>query len=290
MPIIIEAVNSVIAQTYTNWELFIVDDGSDDGTEENIKAIADSRIHLISLSHYGNIGLLRNTGAEKGIGNWIAFLDSDDVWMPQKLQMQYNTLTETGLPWCYGRFELMNESGQTIANKSGDYQPFSGWITKQLLTCEASINIDSLIVERKLFLEAGGFNVDPALNCREDYDLVLRLSLLAETIAINDLLTRIREHKCRTTNILEDPHERTAFVYENFLHGVADNDLKKIALKRSGHHLAEASIKNLKQGNFSHTIKQMKKAFAYGDRLRHLFSVLRRGILARYRTVHQKRN
>jgi glycosyltransferase involved in cell wall biosynthesis len=250
MPFIIEAINSVITQTYTNWELFIIDDGSVDRTAETIKALTDPRIHLITQTHKGNISWLRNTGAEKGSGEWIAFLDSDDIWMPQKLQIQYNTLIKTGKRWCYGRFELMNEAEQTIPNRSGKYIPVSGWITKQLLTCEASINIGSLIVERKLFLESGGFNIEPALICREDYDLVLHLSLLAETVAVDDLLVRIREHKDRTTNMLEDAHERTAFVYEYFLNAVTDNKLKKIALKRSGYHIAEASINNLREGEY----------------------------------------
>jgi hypothetical protein len=117
----------------------------------------------------------------------------------------------------------------------------------------------------------------------------LHLSLLAETVAVDDLLVRIREHKDRTTNMLEDAHERTAFVYEYFLNAVTDNKLKKIALKRSGYHIAEASINNLREGEYLQTIKKIKKAFINGDRLRHLASVMKRGMFERYRIFSTKK-
>ena len=70
----------------------------------------------------------------------------------------------------------MNESGQTIPVKAGVYKPFSGWIIKQLLTTEAAVTMCSVMVQRGLFEEVGGFSVDPGLNYREDYELALRLA------------------------------------------------------------------------------------------------------------------
>src|ERR1700750_1510306 len=83
-----QAIASVIAQTYSNWELIIVDDGSDDGTREDIISMNDPRIKLLTKPHVGNIAFLRNAGVDEGSGEWLAFLDSDDLWLPRKLETQ----------------------------------------------------------------------------------------------------------------------------------------------------------------------------------------------------------
>jgi glycosyltransferase involved in cell wall biosynthesis len=80
-----QAIASVIAQTYSHWELMIVDDGSDDGTSEAINAVNDSRIRILKMKHMGNIASLRNIGVKEGTGEWLAFLDSDDILIPRKL-------------------------------------------------------------------------------------------------------------------------------------------------------------------------------------------------------------
>jgi glycosyltransferase involved in cell wall biosynthesis len=85
---IMESVESVLSQTYQNWELIIVDDGSEDDTEEIISQIKDSRIQFYKAGKIG-IGIrLKNIGIEKAAGELIAFLDSDDLWAPEKLEKQ----------------------------------------------------------------------------------------------------------------------------------------------------------------------------------------------------------
>jgi glycosyltransferase involved in cell wall biosynthesis len=114
-----QAIASVIAQTYRNWELIIVDDGSDDGTPGAIIAMNDPRIKLLTKPHVGNIALLRNIGVNEGSGEWLAFLDSDDIWIPRKLEIQLFFLLQEGKRWGYGGSELMNDDMQTIPNKAG---------------------------------------------------------------------------------------------------------------------------------------------------------------------------
>lgn len=84
---IAEAIDSVINQTFTGWELIVINDGSSDETEAIVKSFTDERIKLISQENKG-LGAARNNGMEAAVGNWIAFLDSDDVWLPNKLQLQ----------------------------------------------------------------------------------------------------------------------------------------------------------------------------------------------------------
>src|SRR5687767_7703512 len=83
-----EAVGSVLRQTYENWELIIVDDGSTDDTRAWVLSLAEPRIRLITIPHSGNLGLVRNRGIAEARGELIAFLDSDDAFEPHKLAAQ----------------------------------------------------------------------------------------------------------------------------------------------------------------------------------------------------------
>ena len=83
-----DTIESVQNQTYIHWELIIIDDGSTDNTEHVVKQLRDSRIHYYSIEHCGIIGKVRNTGMQFTKGDYIAFLDSDDLWVPNKLSFQ----------------------------------------------------------------------------------------------------------------------------------------------------------------------------------------------------------
>jgi glycosyltransferase involved in cell wall biosynthesis len=272
-----QAITSVIAQTYMHWELIIVDDGSDDGTAGEINSMNNIHIKVLQLKHSGNIAYLRNTGVKEGSGEWLAFLDSDDLWIPQKLEIQLNNLIREGKRWGYGGFELMNREMQPIPNKAGIYHPVSGWIAKEVLTTEASVNIGTLMLKRSLFEEAGGFNEDDVLIYREDYELVIRLALRAETLAMPDLLVRVREHKGRSTNLFEYGNDRTAAVYERFLQTNPDKELAKIARRRMAGELAEGAVKRIRARKYSEASRRLWKALLNGDPWKHLISVLRRG-------------
>jgi glycosyltransferase involved in cell wall biosynthesis len=269
-----EAVNSVIAQTFSDWELIVADDGSQDETISYINSLEDKRIKLLSLIHCGNIAAVRNAGANAGSGKWIAFLDSDDVWVRNRLEIQLNILKQNKKRWSYGGFEFINEKGETIQRKSDEYRPVSGWIIKPLLANDVAVDLGALILERKLFSEIGGFDADPRLFCREDYEITLRLALKAEVVAVPNVLYKIREHSARTTKTLENGYELSAYVYEHFISTCNDKELKRIAQHELAHELAEASVKNFNHGNRVKALKQLFSAAKNGDALRHLLSSL----------------
>jgi glycosyltransferase involved in cell wall biosynthesis len=275
-----KAIASVIAQTYTNWELIVVDDGSTDNTAQLIKSLRDSRIHILELPHSGHIGNLFNAGVKAGTGEWIAFLASDDTWLPNKLELQLEVLNKSGSRWTYSNFELVNEAGETIAPKAGRYHPISGWIIKQLLTTEAAVTMCSVMLQRSLFEEVGGFSTDLRLLYRGDYELALRLALKAEVVALPDVLVRVLEHPARITNGLKDGHERTALAYEIFLEGKHAKDLKHLARRRRGYQIAEAASKNLCNGNYIVAGRQFAGSLAAGAGLRQWLSALYRGVKA----------
>jgi glycosyltransferase involved in cell wall biosynthesis len=273
-----QAIASVLAQTYPYWELIVADDGSRDDTVAGIRSLPDPRIRVLELPHTGVIATVRNAGVEAGTGSWVSFLDSDDVWMPHKLEEQLDLLEREKRRWAYGGFELMNERGETISNKAGSYSAISGWIIKPLLRCEASVNIGSLIVERALFEEIGGFDTEPLLNFREDYDLALRLAMKAEAGASSAVVMRVREHKGRVTSQAGAGNERSGYVYRHFMGYHPGKELGAIARRQLAFHLAESAVNSSKAGRHSRAIRQWWMALCNGDKGRHLFSSLRRMI------------
>jgi glycosyltransferase involved in cell wall biosynthesis len=272
-----QAIASVVAQTFSNWELIVADDGSDDGTPEFIHSLKDPRIRVLEMPHTGNIAVARNRGVRAGAGEWVTFLDSDDLWIPQKLEIQISRMLEEKKRWGYGRFELMDQELQIIPFKAGTFRPISGWIAKEVLTTEASVNIGTVMLERTLFDTAGGFNNDARILYREDYELVLRLSLIAEAVALPDLLLRVREHTGRATNQFKHGHERTAFVYEYFLKSNPEQKLAKIARRRFTTELTEASVQDMRKRNYFQAVRKLGKALVHGNNFRHLLSAVRRG-------------
>ncbi len=113
---IAETIQSVQNQTYTNWEMIIVDDCSTDNTEQIIYEIqqTDSRIHFFKLDQNLGSGVARNLATQKAQGNYIAFLDSDDLWKPNKLFKQLVFMKENDLPLTFSFYEQINEEGDLL--------------------------------------------------------------------------------------------------------------------------------------------------------------------------------
>ena len=111
-----ECVNSVLGQTYTNWELIIVDDASNDNSRELISNIAarDNRIKFVFLTKNIGVAGSRNIALEKSKGRYIAFLDSDDVWKKEKLTKQIHFMQSHDISFSFSSYEPMSENGIEI--------------------------------------------------------------------------------------------------------------------------------------------------------------------------------
>lgn len=107
-------IKSVLAQTYQNWELIFVDDCSTDRSLEYVKAFLDERIRIFRMEKNGGAALARNKAIEEARGKWIAFLDSDDLWVPNKLEKQLTYMQENDISFSYSDYEVIDESNQTI--------------------------------------------------------------------------------------------------------------------------------------------------------------------------------
>ncbi|MED2872949.1 glycosyltransferase family 2 protein [Bacillus thuringiensis] len=113
-----ETIQSVQSQTYTNWEMIIIDDVSKDNTRELIKEEIkkDGRIQLIELQENGGAAIARNIGINNAKGKYVAFLDSDDLWLPEKLEKQLEFMQNNDIAFSFTSYQIMNQDG-TLTDK-----------------------------------------------------------------------------------------------------------------------------------------------------------------------------
>lgn len=111
-----ETIRSVQAQTYQNWEMIIVDDCSTDGSETVVEPYMreDKRIKFLRNPKNSGAAITRNYGLREAKGRWIAFLDSDDLWLPEKLEKQLAFMVENGYAFSYHEYTEMTEDGQDM--------------------------------------------------------------------------------------------------------------------------------------------------------------------------------
>lgn len=107
-----KTIQSVLDQTYRNWELIIVDDCSTDNTDEVVASIKDERIKYLKNEINSGAAVSRNRALREAQGRWIAFLDSDDLWMPEKLEKQITFMAKNGYSFSYTNYEEIDERGR----------------------------------------------------------------------------------------------------------------------------------------------------------------------------------
>ena len=109
-----ESIASVLAQTYNNWELIIVDDCSMDDTDKIVAEFADERIHYYKNERNSGAAVSRNNALKIANGKWVAFLDSDDLWIPEKLEKQISFMEQNGYHFSYTEYAQIKEDGQML--------------------------------------------------------------------------------------------------------------------------------------------------------------------------------
>lgn len=164
------AVNSVLNQSFQDFECIVVDDGSTDETDSVLNEFVN-KIKVVKTENRG-VSAARNLGAELAEGKYIAFLDSDDEWKPQKLQKQIDFMQKNG--FCISQTDETWVRNGKFVNKSAKYIRPQGDIFYNCLEV-CAVTPSSVMMEKTLFFEYGGF--DETFPVCEDYDLWLRMSL-----------------------------------------------------------------------------------------------------------------
>jgi glycosyltransferase involved in cell wall biosynthesis len=167
------AINSVFCQTYRQFQLIVADDGSIDGTKDYVQNLNNlENLRYLRLPHCGMPGKVRNAGARLAVGRYLAFLDSDDLWKPEKLARQIAFFEEhPDMMICHTR-EIW-QRGEKIVSQAGQKHRRSGYIFADALK-KCIIGPSTVLMRRELFEEFGGFRED--LEIVEDYELWLRVT------------------------------------------------------------------------------------------------------------------
>lgn len=186
---IAEAIESVIKQTYKNWELIIVNDASTDDTEKIIKSYQekDKRIKLISLTENQGVANARNTAIQNSEGRYIAFLDADDIWQKNKLQKQIQILNNSNTDISYTTYLMIDETGKTIKQRS-----VKETLKLKDLLKENSIIFSSVVCKKEIINDKN-FKSEWY---HEDYIFLLDLAKESKSFkGINESLMQYRVHQ-----------------------------------------------------------------------------------------------
>ncbi len=163
------SMRSVLNQTYRDIELIIVDDGSTDNTASVVRSIEDPRIRYISLDKNSGANTARNTGIDQAKGDYIAFQDSDDEWVPDKLERQLAAIKDNNADVCFCNKKriTVNENSHDVLKRDLS----DGIIPYQQLHRKARVSTQTILAKRKVFDD---IRFDPSVTKAMDYEWSLR--------------------------------------------------------------------------------------------------------------------
>jgi glycosyltransferase involved in cell wall biosynthesis len=171
-----KALRSVIEQTYSNWEVIVIDNHSDDNTDEVVASFLDNRIRLLKIHNNGSIAKSRNLGIKSSKGSWIAFLDSDDIWYERKIELSINTILKNPIiDGCSTNELLVNTTSQI--SRTLHHGPFCDNFYKVLLLEGNRLSTSAVMVKKK-FLDNHQilFRENPEFITAEDFDFWLLMA------------------------------------------------------------------------------------------------------------------
>lgn len=191
-PFLEDAIRSVLNQSYADFELIIVDDGSTDSTRQIAAGfLSDQRIRYLYQENRG-LSAARNIGIALAVGDFVALLDADDIWEPEKLACQVALLCQSReVGMVFSDFSTF-DSGGIIACSKIPSLLIETITFSQLFVCNNFIYPSTVVLRKSAFVESGGFDV--SLRSIEDYDLWLRIAQRYRIVGINAPLVWIRQH------------------------------------------------------------------------------------------------
>lgn len=199
-----EAIDSVFAQTYSNWEIIFWDNHSKDESAEVFKSYSDSRLRYFLAYEHTKLGKARNLAVQQAKGEWVGFLDCDDVWLPEKLEKQVAIIIdesrEVGL--VYGQMLVLDQNYEPSSKWSVRMRKSSkktllkilpeGRIFEKLLMLNF-IPLLTAIVKRELYFDVGGLSEHFEMS--EDYELFVKVAAVRKVRAVQSVIALYRIHQ-----------------------------------------------------------------------------------------------
>jgi len=173
-PYIAETIESILTQTYSHWELIVVNDGSTDGTAGVLERFrAEPRVRLLQQANGGSASA-RNAGARAARGEFLAFIDGDDVATPRRVGAPLEVLARRReVVLVYGRIDLIDERSEFLGSRRNPARYRSGWVADEL-RYRNFIPFSTITVRRDVFWQLGGF--DESIRSSEDWEFLFRLA------------------------------------------------------------------------------------------------------------------
>lgn len=206
---IVETIESVLKQTYKSFEYLLIDDCSTDSSPAIIKGYAekDNRIKYIKLQENSGAAVARNTGLENAKGRYIAFLDSDDVWYPEKLEKQLKFMTDNNLGFTYTKYERMSEQGETQgAPKFPSKLNYSGLLKNTAIACSTVVIDRDIVGDFRMPLVRKGQDTATWLKILKTHDYAYLL---------NEVLNQYRSREGSLSSDKTSALKRTWNTYRN---------------------------------------------------------------------------
>lgn len=197
------AIDSVLSQTYSNIELTVVDDGSTDQTVKIVSSYRDDRVRLICQREHGGANKARNIGIENSRGEYIAFQDSDDEWLPDKLMIQMNYMRKYAFDACYSSYYYHVGNGMTIIPPDYWNKEKYGKYVREVLREGNSISTQTLIVHKRVLDKLHEKAFDEELPRLQDYDFAIRIAKHISIAYIEEPLVHCYNSKDSISNNIE---------------------------------------------------------------------------------------
>jgi glycosyltransferase involved in cell wall biosynthesis len=185
---LLEAVNSVLAQTFQDLEVIVIDDGSTDNTEAAMSQFGPPVRYLRQSN--GGVAVARNRGIEESRGRYVAFLDADDTWLPNKLERQFEAFKKSDNKVCYTAFTVVDSDLTPI--RIAHSQRRGKTLEDLLLRGNIVGSICTVLCERALLQGVGGF--DSSLSQCADWDMWVRLAARTDFLYVDEPLVTYRQH------------------------------------------------------------------------------------------------
>lgn len=202
-----ETLDSILNQSYSNWEVIFWDNQSTDRSAEYFKSYNETRFKYFYAPEHTALSTARNLAVLKAEGTFLAFLDCDDIWLPDKLLLQINNAYQEEVGFVYSKFELLVNSDHISAKAQASQYlklnelcvPHQSKNLYNTLLFGNYIIFSSVLIKKTIFNSTGGFKDN--LNQNEDYEILLKASLISNAICIDYVGVRYRIHQSNNSHL-----------------------------------------------------------------------------------------